>query len=107
MLVGTGINYNGGSLSLGAGYLNARDPNVSFYGNTPNKGPATANNIVSLGSTTAPEASPGSAGYALAKTLEIIGGGAAYTISPTTIGAVVTDTCFGSLGSSSGPNPLH
>ncbi|RDJ99618.1 porin [Paraburkholderia lacunae] len=102
-----GINYNGGSFSLGAGYLNARDPNVSFYGNTPNKGLATANNIGSFGSTTAPEASPGSAGYASAKTLEIIGGGAAYKISQTTITAVVTNTRFGSLGSSSGPNPLH
>lgn len=102
-----GVNYNGGSFSLGAGYLNARDPNVSFYGNTPNKGLATANNIGSFGSPSAPEASPGLAGYASAKTLEIIGGGASYTISQTTVSAVVTNTRFESLGSSSGPNPLR
>jgi predicted porin len=33
-----GAGYSGAGLSVGAGYLNARDPNVSFYGNTPNKG---------------------------------------------------------------------
>jgi predicted porin len=101
-----GINYNGASLSAGAGYLNARDPNVSFYGNTPNKGIATANNIGSFGSATTPQASPGSAGYASAKTLEIIGAGLSYTMSQTTVSAVVTNTRFNSLGSASGPNPL-
>jgi len=101
-----GVSYNGGSLALGAGYLNARDPNVSFYGNTPNKGLASANNIGSFGSASTPEASPGSAGYASAKTLEIIGAGIAYTVSQTTVSAVVTNTRLESLGSASGPNPL-
>lgn len=101
-----GISYNGGSLAAGAGYLNARDPNVSFYGNTPNKGLASANNIGSFGSASTPQASPGSAGYASAKTLEIIGAGVSYTMSETTVSAVVTNTRFESLGSTSGPNPL-
>jgi predicted porin len=101
-----GASFNGGALSLGAGYLNARNPNVSFYGNTPNKGLATADNLGSLGSATTPQSSPAFAGYASANTLEIIGGGASYTLSQTTVSAVVTNTRYEHLGSASGPNPL-
>lgn len=101
-----GVNYNGSALSLGAGYLNARNPNVSFYGNTPNKGLATVNNIGSSGSATTPQASPAFAGYASASTLEIMGVGASYVLSQTTISAVVTNTRFEGLGSASGPNPF-
>jgi predicted porin len=98
--------YNGGVVSIGAGYLNARNPNVSFYGNTPNKGLATTNNIGSAGSATSPQASPAFAGYASANTLEVIGLGAAYALSQTTLAAVVTNTRFQGLGSISGPNPF-
>lgn len=101
-----GVSYNGGAFSAGAGYLNARNPNVSFYGNTPNKGLASANNIGSTGSATTPQALPAYAGYASANTLEIIGLGASYVLSQTTISAVVTNTRFEGLGSASGPNPL-
>ncbi|WP_027802455.1 porin [Paraburkholderia dilworthii] len=101
-----GVSYNGGAFSAGAGYLNARNPNVSFYGNTPNKGLATVNNIGSLGSATAPQALPAYAGYASANTLEIVGLGASYALSRTTVSAVVTNTRFEGLGSSSGPNPF-
>ncbi|MEX3693272.1 porin [Paraburkholderia sp. BR14312] len=38
-----------------AGYINARDPNVSLYGSTPNKGLATVNNLGSFGSATTPQ----------------------------------------------------
>jgi predicted porin len=99
-----GLSYSAGPLSLGAGYLNARNPNVSFYGNTPNKGPATVNNIGSLGSATTPESSPAFAGYASANTLEIMGVGASYAFSRTTVSAVLTNTRFDGLGSASGPN---
>lgn len=101
-----GVSYNGGAFSAGAAYLNARNPNVSFYGNTPNKGLATVNNIGSFGSATAPQALPAYAGYASANTLEIIGLGASYVLSQTIINAIVTNTRFEGLGSSSGPNPL-
>ncbi|MFM0062409.1 porin [Paraburkholderia aspalathi] len=101
-----GAGYTGGSLSLGAGYLNARDPNISFYGNTPNKGGVTADNMGALGSATSAQSNPVYAGYASAKTTEIVGVGAAYTISATTLGFVATNTRFESLGSASGPNPF-
>ena len=101
-----GAGYAGSSLSLGAGYLNARDPNISFYGNTPNKGGVTANNLGTLGSATSAQSNPVFAGYASAKTTEIFGLGAAYTLSFTTLGFVATNTRFESLGSASGPNPF-
>ena len=101
-----GASYSAGPFSFGAGYFNARDPNVSFYGNTPNKGPATANNLGSFGSTTSPQGNPVFAGYASAKTTQIIGVGATYALDQTTIGVVVTNPRFESLGSASGPNPL-
>jgi predicted porin len=101
-----GASYSVGSFSFGAGYFNARNPNVSFYGNTPNKGTATANNIGSFGSATSPEANPVFAGYASANTTQIIGAGVTYALGQTTIGVVVTNPRFESLGSASGPNPL-
>ncbi|RQR27780.1 porin [Burkholderia sp. Bp9143] len=103
---GLGAGYTGERFVMGLGYLNARDPNVSFYGNTPNKGTAAANNIGSGGSSTAPESNPVYAGYASAKTLQIFGAGASYTLKDTTLSLVGTNVRFGSLGSSSGPNPL-
>ena len=101
-----GVSYHGGAFSAGAGYLNARNPNVSFYGNTPNKGPATSNNIGSPGSATAPQALPAYSGYASANTLQISGPGASYVLSQTTISAVVTNTRFEGLGSASGPGTM-
>ncbi len=101
-----GASYSGSALAFGVGYLNARNPNVSFYGNTPNKGLATANNLGSFGSATTPESSPGIAGYASAHTTQILGAGASYTLGQATVSSVVTNTRFDSLGSSSGPNPL-
>ncbi|MEX3964604.1 porin [Paraburkholderia sp. EG286B] len=101
-----GAGYTGGAFSFGAGYLNARDPNVSFYGNTPNKGTATANNIGSAGSPTSPQSYPVYAGYASAKTLEILGAGASYTLGGAAFSFAATNTRFNHLGSTSGPNPL-
>ncbi|WP_244108710.1 porin [Burkholderia anthina] len=98
--------YTGAAFSFGVGYLNARDPNVSFYGNTPNKGSAVVNNIGSAGSATTPQAYPVFAGYASAKTLQIAGAGMSYTYAGSVISLSATNTRFGGLGSSSGPNPL-
>jgi predicted porin len=101
-----GAGYAGGAFSFGAGYLNARDPNISFYGNTPNKGGVSANNMGAFGSATSAQSNPVFAGYASAKTTAIFGMGAAYAIDSTTFGLVVTNTRFESLGSASGPNPF-
>lgn len=101
-----GAHYGVGSLLIAGGYLNARDPNVSLYGTTPNKGTTTANNIGSFGSPATPESYPVDAGYASAKTTQIAGAALQYAISAVTLGFVVTNTRFEGLGSTSGPNPL-
>ena len=101
-----GAGYSNGPVSIAAGYFNARDPNVSLYGNTPNKGVATVNNIGSFGSATSAESMPVYAGYASAKTTQFAGAALAYTVASTTIGIVVTNTRFENLGSTIGPNPL-
>jgi predicted porin len=101
-----GASYSVGSMSLAAGYLNARDPNLSLYGTTPNKGPATSNNIGSFGSPTAPESYPVDAGYASASTTQLAGAAVQYAFDPVTLGFVITNTRFEGLGSAAGPDPL-
>lgn len=101
-----GGSYTAGGFAIAAGYLNARDPNVSFYGNTPNKGMSSANNLGSVGSATSAQANPVFVGYASAKSLQIGGLGTSYTFGGATIGLVATNIRFENLGSSSGPNPL-
>ncbi|RQV70285.1 porin [Burkholderia cenocepacia] len=101
-----GGSYTAGGFALGAGYLNARDPNVSFYGNTPNKGLASANNLGSAGSAATAQSNPVFAGYASAKSLQIAGLGTSYSFGGATLGFVATNTRFENLGSASGPNPL-
>ncbi|OLL32076.1 porin [Burkholderia sp. SRS-W-2-2016] len=101
-----GAGYSQGPISAAVGYLNARDPNISLYGSTPNKGSTSVNNIGSPGSATSPQASPVNAGYASAKTTQIVGAGINYAFKPVTVGLVVTNTRYFSLGSASGPNPF-
>jgi predicted porin len=96
-----GAGYNNGPLVLGAGYLNVRNPNVSFYGDggtvAATTGGVPGSNFGS---------SPVISGYASAHTLQIIGAGGAYTFGPATIGVTYSNTKFMDLGDlSSGPNP--
>ncbi|WP_321803397.1 porin [Burkholderia sp. BCC1988] len=102
-----GANYSSGPFAMGLGYLNARNPNVSYYGNTPNKGVATVDNLGSFGSSTTAQANPVYAGYASAHTLEVAGAGAKYSFNKTTVGLVMTGTRFSSLGATEAPNPLR
>jgi predicted porin len=102
-----GAGYNTHSLSFAAGYINARDPNVSLYGNTPNKGLATVNNLGSFGSATTPESYPVDAGYVSASTTQIAGAAIQYALDPVVFGFVVTNARFEGLGSTQAPNPLH
>jgi predicted porin len=104
-----GMNYSSGPLGIAAGYLNARNPNFSFFGTNPNAGTTiTSNNLGSAGSATAPESSPIIAGYASANTLQIIATGLSYTLGSATLGAVYSNVQFRGLGNTttSGPNPL-
>ncbi|WP_118180434.1 porin [Paraburkholderia phosphatilytica] len=92
-----GAGYDNGPLSLGVGYLNARDPNFSFFGNNSTSS-TTASNMT---------ASTVYSGYASAQTQQIIAAGAAYQIGNATIGAMYTNTQFRGLGALASLNSLH
>ncbi|AET94058.1 outer membrane protein (porin) (plasmid) [Burkholderia sp. YI23] len=96
-----GANYSQGPLYAGVGYLNVRNPNTSFYGAggtvAPTVGGVPGSNFGS---------SPVISGYASARTLQVIGTGAAYTFGAFTLGATYSNTQFRDLGdTSSGPVP--
>lgn len=90
-----GAGYVNGPVTLGVGYLNARNPNVSFFGSSS----ANANGITT----------PVYSGYASANTYQVIAAGGSYTIGSSTIGATYSNTKFMSLGNTAagGPNPNH
>jgi len=104
---GGGAAYANGPFSIGAAYLNIRNPNTSFFGANPNAGPATTNNLGSFGSATSPESNPVFAGYASANRLEIAGVGAGVTLGSLNVNLAYSNTRFGDMGSASGPNTLH
>jgi len=86
-----GASYANGPLALGAAYLNAKDPNTSFYGATLNNGQG-ANNIA-LGNVL----NPVYGGFASARALQIIGAGGAYSFGPFTAGLTYSNTQFKKL----------
>jgi predicted porin len=79
--------YANGPVKLGVGYILAKDPNFSFFGNKANDS-ATAANI----------SSPVLAGYASAGSQQIIAAGGSYALGPATVGVVYSNTQFRNLG---------
>ncbi|PLZ02381.1 porin [Burkholderia sp. WAC0059] len=102
-----GASYYRGPLSLAVAYLNARNPNYSFFGSNPGTGTLpTSNNMGSLGSATSSESNPVFGGYASASTYQVVAAGAAYQIGASTVGFNYTNTQFRGLGSNDGANPF-
>jgi predicted porin len=94
-----GAAYANGPLTLGVGYLNARNPNVGFFGDNGASTAATASaNFIS---------SPVYSGYASARTYQVMAAGAAYVFGAATVGATYSNVQFKNLGETvaSGPNP--
>jgi predicted porin len=92
-----GAGYASGPLVVGVGYINARNPNVSFFGNSTSGTPSA---------TVANSVHPVFSGYLSAHTYQVVSAGAAYSIGAWTIGGVYSNIAFKALGdSSSGPNP--
>jgi predicted porin len=81
-----GVGYAQGPLTLGAAYLNVKNPN--FSGNN-SQSSTTGSNM--SGSTVY-------SGYASAKTQQVISAGGAYTFGPATVGATYSNTQFKDLG---------
>ncbi|WP_321927425.1 porin [Paraburkholderia guartelaensis] len=87
-----GANYTRGPLVLGVSYLNARDPNYSYFGNNSTSS-TTASNMTS---------SRVYSGYASAKTQQIIVAGAQYTYEAATFGVTYSNTQFKDIGALAG-----
>jgi predicted porin len=83
-----GAGYANGPLVLGAAYLNARNPNVGFFGNNTTT------------STPSAVTSPVIAGFTSANTYQVIAAGGAYTFGAATIGGTYSNTKFMNLGAS-------
>jgi predicted porin len=81
-----GAGYANGPLVLGAAYLNARNPAVSFFGNNTTT------------STPSAVTSPVIAGYTSANTYQVIAAGGAYTFGAATIGGTYSNIKFMNLG---------
>ncbi|WP_223216766.1 porin [Paraburkholderia phenoliruptrix] len=84
--------YSRDSLQVGAAYLNAKQPNFSYFGNNALSS-ATASNMT--GSTVY-------SGYASADTLQIISVGVSYTVDAVTLGVAYSNTQFKNIGALAG-----
>jgi predicted porin len=102
-----GVGYHIDQFALAVAYLNARNPNLSFYGTNPNSGTtAASNNLGAVGSATSPQSNPIYAGYASASTTQIVSAAASYQLGQASLGLIYSNVQFRGLGSSSGPNPF-
>jgi predicted porin len=96
-----GAGYSRGPFSAGVGYLNVRDPNVSFWGDTGAPAPVTG---AVPGANFA--GSPVTTGFASAHTLQTIAGGANIQVGQFLIGGNYANTKFTALGNTTaGPVP--
>lgn len=96
-----GAGYEHGAFSAGVGYLNVRQPNVSFWGDTG--APAATSNGVP-GANFA--GSPVTTGFASANSLQAFVVGTAYQLGPVKVGGNYSNTQFRGLGErSAGPVP--
>ncbi|MBF3851496.1 porin [Burkholderia pseudomallei] len=103
-----GVSYSLNAFSMGAGYYNSRNPNLATFGNNPNSGGPTVNNLGSSGTPTSPQSNPVYAGYASAHSFEVYAAGLSYAFGPLTTAALFAHVAFENLGDlHSGPNPLH
>lgn len=95
--VGAGYEY--GSFSAGAAFIDAHNPNQSYFTSTPtNVAGATVNNMT---------ASPIYSGFASARSYQAVAAAARYEVGPATFGLVYSNVQFKDLGdTSSGSNPL-
>lgn len=86
-----GASYNQGPLNAGVGYLNVRNPNVSFFGNsTSGTASTTASNV----------SSPVYSGFGSANTYQVTAAGATYAMGAATLGATYSNIKFENLGAS-------
>ena len=83
-----GAGYAQGPLTLGAAYLNVKNPNFSFFGNNA-RSSTTGSNMTG---------SQVYSGFASAKTQQVISAGGAYAFGLATVGGTYSNTQFKGLG---------
>jgi len=92
-----GTSYHTGPASFGAAYLNVRQPNISFFGNSTSGTPSTV---------TDNSASPIFSGFLSAHSYQTFAAGGAYNIDRLTVGGTYSHIRFSGLGDlSAGPDP--
>lgn len=89
-LFSLGAGYKSGPLQLGIGYLNARNPNVGFFGNSTTGTPSAS--VTNL-------ASAVTRGFGSAHTYQVIGAAGTYTFGRASIGVTYSNVKFENLGS--------
>lgn len=90
-----GAGYVRGPLSLGAAYVNIKNPNFSYFGNNSTSS-STGNNMTG---------SLVYSGYASAGSEQIFSAGGNYTLGAATVGLVYSNTQFRQLGADASLNP--
>jgi predicted porin len=93
-----GAGYETGPFAIATAYMNVRNPNVSFFGNSTTGTPSAAAANIS---------SPVYSGFASAHTYQVIAAGGAYKFGNATLGATYSNIQFSNLGdtANSGVNP--
>ncbi|WP_075645342.1 porin [Caballeronia mineralivorans] len=92
-----GASYNQGPLFVGLAYLDARDPNFSYYGNNPSSSTTGSNmSVYRIFS-----------GYASAGSLNTFAATTGYTLGSLNVAATYTNVRFKGLGAIASLNPLE
>lgn len=92
-----GAAYHAGPASFGAAYLNVRQPNISFFGNSTSGAPSTA---------TANNPNPIFSGFLSAHTYQTVAVGGSYSFDRLLVGGTYSYIRFSGLGElAAGPNP--
>jgi predicted porin len=87
-----GASYSRGPVAIGVGYVNARDPNFSYYsGNNPSSS-TTASNMTNLVNS----------GYASAHTLQVIDTGASLQLGKAVLAMTYSNVQYLNLGAETG-----
>ncbi|MFL9964888.1 porin [Paraburkholderia sediminicola] len=98
-VISAGMHYVYGAFAAGAGYVNARNPNISFFGTSSQ---------TTLTAATTNATSPAFSGFLSAHTYQDIAVGASYRFGKATIAGTYSNIAFKGVGdTTSGPNPSH
>jgi predicted porin len=89
-----GAGYASGPLNVGVGYVDVKNPNISYYGNNATSSATASNDPYALVYS----------GYASASAQKIFAAGAAYTIGSATLGGTYSNIAFVGIPSASNGN---